>query len=92
MNVVEKQLAETNIRKESSEIADWLVARLAKTLDMDPQNIDMEKELQSFGISSIEAVLLVSDLEEWLAQSLDAAIIWEYPTIKDLSQHLANSG
>ena len=76
---------------EDAAIEAWLVSRLAELSSIDPKDIDVEKEFQFFGLSSLEAVLLIGDLEEWLGRPLDPMLIWDYPTIKSLSKYLAST-
>jgi hypothetical protein len=54
-------------------IQDWLVEQLAMRLDME----------------SAEALVLLSNLEQWLGHSVPPVLIWNYPTIEQLSQRLA---
>jgi acyl carrier protein len=70
-------------------IQDWLVEQLAIRLEMDVDDIDIQASFESFGLESAEALVLLSKLEQWLGHSVPPVLIWNYPTIEQLSQRLA---
>ncbi|NJK49038.1 aminotransferase class I/II-fold pyridoxal phosphate-dependent enzyme [Candidatus Gracilibacteria bacterium] len=72
------------------EIASWLVARLAELLELDPDEIDRQEDLTEYGLSSVDAVNLSGDLENFLGRRLSPTVVWEYPTIEGLSKYLAS--
>lgn len=73
-------------------ISNWLIAKLAERLELDPQTIDTQKEFIDYGLSSLEAVNLSGDLEIFLDRRLSPTLLWEYPNIDALSQALAEEG
>lgn len=68
---------------------EWLVTRLSQRLAIPPEEIDVREPLASYGLSSIEAVVLSGDLEEWLGRELPATLVWDYPTIEKLTDYLS---
>jgi len=72
----------------SKQIEEWMVAHLAELLGLEPAKVDPTKPLYSYGISSREEVMLAGDLEDWLGRALPETLIWDYPTIADISRHL----
>jgi acyl carrier protein len=75
--------------KTAESIQDWLVEQLAMRLGMDVDDIDIQASFESFGLESAEALVLLSKLEQWLGYSVPPVLIWNYPTIEQLSQRLA---
>jgi alkylation response protein AidB-like acyl-CoA dehydrogenase/acyl carrier protein len=71
-------------------IQEWIVKWLSKELKLSPQAIDSSKSFADYGMDSVVAVELAQDLGEWLHQSLDATVAWNFPTIKALSVYLAD--
>lgn len=69
----------------------WLIANLAEQLDLDPWAIDIHEPFDSYGLGSTEAVLISGDLEKWLSRELSATLLWDFPTIRQLAQHLARA-
>ena len=73
-------------------IQDWLIASIAKELDVNPATIDVEHSFSHYGLSSMQAVSLSGDLERWLRREVPATAMWDYPTIELLARHLAITG
>ena len=74
----------------AEEIVAWLVEHLASTLGLRPEDIDLQEDFTSHGLSSTDAAFLSGDLENWLRWRLEPTVAWEYPTIVTLSQYLAD--
>jgi acyl carrier protein len=72
-----------------SEIRDWCVKYLARTLDLPEQAIDPDVKFARLGLDSANSVYLIVELEEWLGTELTAELIFEYPSIAELARHLA---
>jgi acyl carrier protein len=72
-----------------SEIIDWCVAYLAKSLDLVPERIDPHTKFTRLGMDSAASVFLVSDLEEWLGLELSVEVIVEHQTPAALAHYLA---
>ena len=74
---------------DTAAVANWLVAQLAQRLRLNPQGIDLHTPFVDYGLDSVQAVSMAGDLENWLGRSLSPTLIWDFPTIDDLSRHLA---
>ena len=72
------------------EIARWLRNRLARELELEPDEIDTRKDFADCGLSSVEAVNLSGDLENFLGCRLPPTLLWDYPTIETLARYLAS--
>jgi acyl carrier protein len=71
------------------EIGHRLVNRLADALQLPPGDIDVQEPIFSYGVDSFTAATLATDLEDWLGLELPATLVWDYPTVEELSRHLA---
>ncbi len=71
-------------------IQQWLVTRIAESLQLDPMELDPREPFASFGLSSVAAVSLSADLEDWLEMRLEPTLTWDYPTIDSLARHLSD--
>jgi acyl carrier protein len=80
---------QTQPTRTTESIQDWLVEQLAMRLEMDVDDIDIQASFESFGLESAEALVLLSKLEQWLGHSVSPVLIWNYPTIEQLSERLA---
>lgn len=72
------------------DIQQWLVTRIAESLQLDPMELDPREPFASFGMSSVAAVSLSADLEDWLEIRLEPTLTWDYPTIDSLALHLSD--
>ncbi|MDZ7831610.1 MAG: SDR family NAD(P)-dependent oxidoreductase [Desulfobacterales bacterium] len=70
-------------------IEKWLKERLAKTLRILPEEIDIRTPFSRYGLDSVEAVGLAGELETQLNRRLPPTLAYDYPTIEALSKHLA---
>ena len=64
---------------------------LAERLKVQPSEINVEKELTSYGLDSIDAMTMVGDLEDWLDAELPSTLLWDYSNINDLSAYIAGN-
>ena len=74
------------------QLREWLRAWVGNTADLDASEISDEAPLESFGLSSRDAVVLSGELENLLGTRLDATVAYEYPTIAKLAEHLTGAG
>ena len=72
----------------AAEIQEWFVEALAKVTDVSPEKIESTVPFEHFGLDSVTAVGLTGELEEWLGFEVDPMAVYDYPTIKELSNHL----
>jgi acyl transferase domain-containing protein/acyl carrier protein len=73
----------------ASELREWLTARLAEVLALSPAEIDPSEAFSGYGLTSSDVVGVSGDLEEWLGVRLSPTLLYDYPSIEALSQHLA---
>ena len=72
-------------------IQDWLINRLAKSLEIEPQEIDIQKDFSEYGLDSVEAINLSGELESFLGCRLSPTLLWDYQNIDALAQYLAET-
>ncbi|HEU4510297.1 MAG TPA: beta-ketoacyl synthase N-terminal-like domain-containing protein [Pyrinomonadaceae bacterium] len=70
-------------------IQKWLVAQIAERAGIHPDQLDVRRPVKSYGLDSVTTVAITGDLGTWLGRELSPTLIYEHPTIDDLSQHLA---
>ena len=74
----------------AAEIQNWLVQYLSTELNISSEEIDVKTPFDRYGLSSMTAVLMTGELEEWLGSTLDPTLPYDYPTVEALAQHLAS--
>ncbi len=72
------------------QIRDWLVRRIAEELEVSPGDIAADAPLEYLGLSSLQAVGLSGELEDWLGRRLPGTLTWDHPTIDALAAALAD--
>lgn len=73
-----------------TEIQAWIVSYLAQLLEMNPDEINTAIPFDQYGLDSSAAVGMTGDLEDWIGRKIDPTLVYDYPTIEALAQHLAN--
>ena len=74
--------------KTEVEIKSWIVNYLAEVLDMQPGDIDPERDFNDYGLNSSTAVSLMGDLEDVVDMELSPSILFKHNTINALARHL----
>ncbi len=80
----------TTTKKTPEEIEEWLVNYIANILEIEPDEIDITVPYERYGLDSAAGITLTGDLDEWLEQSLDPSLLYDYPTIEALVKYLTN--
>ncbi len=70
-------------------VVDWITNKLSEILKVTPDKIDLSEPFSNYGMDSISAVTLSGDLEDWLGKRISATIVYDYPNIKSLAEHLS---
>jgi acyl carrier protein len=74
----------------ADEIQQWLVEYLGRSLEVSADTIDVAAPLETFALDSATALGMTGDLEEWLGRRVDPTVVYDYPTIEEISEYLAN--
>jgi acyl carrier protein len=74
--------------KDRQMIQAWLIKKVSTALSLSPDQIDPRETFSSFGLDSRTAISLSGDLERWLGRRLSPTLVWDYPTIDALADHL----
>jgi acyl carrier protein len=69
-------------------IEEWMVDWIARQLGLPPGEIEAGKSLMDYSLSSVTAMMLVGDLEEWLGLVLPPTLAWDYPSIAAIADYL----
>ncbi|MGK7948456.1 MAG: amino acid adenylation domain-containing protein [Xenococcaceae cyanobacterium] len=75
-----------------TEIQAWLVDYLAAELEIKPEQIELKVPLESYGLDSSAAIVLIGDLQDWLGYELEPELLFDYQTIAELTQYIVDSG
>lgn len=62
---------------------------VAATLRTDPEAVDVRRPLAEMGVDSLLAVMLRRTLSERLRIGLPMSLLWNHPTVSDITDYLA---
>jgi len=82
--------SESDVISSSAALREFIVAGLAKHLKRPCEEIDSSAPLFAFGLSSLEAMILLGDLEVRAGVEIDADVFSDETTIDGLVQQLAD--
>jgi acyl transferase domain-containing protein len=71
------------------DIQNWLVTRIAQELGVAAATIDVTGHFDSYGLDSMLAISIASAGQQFLGIEVSPVLLMHYPTIAELSQHLA---
>jgi acyl carrier protein len=75
----------------SQDIEQWLIIYLSDLLDISQDEIDPQAPFDSYGLDSAAAVGMTGDLGDWLHADLEPTLLYEYPTIRKLTEFLVGA-
>jgi len=73
----------------ATEIQTWLLSNLAELLHISAEEIDVTQPLDSYGLDSTQAMVMITKLQKMLGFELSPMLLWHYPTIEALAERLA---
>lgn len=74
---------------DATKIQKWLVGRMAETLSVSPQSIDVTVPLDELGLDSKAVMSLTGDIEQCFNISIEPTVLWDYSSVGELVAYLA---
>lgn len=78
-------------RYSPEEIENWIVSWVARETKVPPEQISRDEEFVNLGLKSRSVIVLVGELEDFTGLSVDPALAWEYPSIRQFAAHLGEN-
>jgi acyl carrier protein len=92
MNSLAVKSNATQIAPNAEAIASWLSQRIAKAMEILPSQVDPDITFDRYGLDSMESVSITVDLSEELGmEELPPTLLYDYPTINQLSTYLVGA-
>ena len=73
-----------------SDIRDWCIAYLRKTVDNPSIAIGPDASFAELGLDSATSAYFIVELEEWLGAELTPELVFESPTVSALARFIAH--
>lgn len=70
-------------------IESWMLRTITETLQASSNEIPLDAPLTSLGLDSVRLLELAGELAEFIDCDIPTTMLWQFPTIKDLSRELA---
>ena len=77
-----------NDKEKAAELLELIKTEIAKILQCQPADINIDTGFIDLGLDSLMAVELKDTLEQQLNLTLDATIVFDYPNLNTLTKHL----
>lgn len=77
---------------EKNEIIELLKTEIAAAIDEDPSNIDENENFMRLGITSVDSIKIINTMRKKLDIEISPVAIFEYKTLSELAEYLANGG
>lgn len=78
-------------QKNYETIEKFLCEKFSEELEINIDEVDIEKAFSEYGLSSIATMQISGDLEDFLGKKINPIILFEYYTIKKLATFLSKS-
>ncbi|NWA29720.1 acyl carrier protein [Pseudomonas gingeri] len=75
----------------ASELSHWLATRIAQYVNLPLDAIEPDEPLSEYGLDSVYALTLIGEVGAHLGVDVDPTVIWDFPTLRTLSQALASN-
>jgi acyl carrier protein len=69
-------------------VQDWLVAQVAEQLGLNPEDINIQAPLDTYGLESMQVMIITSKAEKKLGIKIPLMMLLHYPTIEALSHRV----
>ena len=71
-----------------TEIRDWCLAYLTRTVADPAIPIGPDIPFERIGLDSATSAYFIVELEEWVGGELEPELVFDYPTVDELARHI----
>lgn len=72
-------------------LTEWFTRKVGGYLNVASATIDVDTPLADFGLDSALTMSLCADLRCEYGFDVDTTLVWDYPTISAIAEHLASA-
>ena len=73
-----------------AQLEEWLCAHLVVQLEVPGGRIDPTEPMSAYGLDSLKAVAMLTDIEAHVGFEIDPSALWDYPTVAAFTRFLAD--
>ena len=74
----------------SDDISNWIRTRIATDIEKSASEVDPDVTFDQLGIDSLALLGVLGDLAAKLDIEIETSVLFDHPTIRSLSNHLAS--
>lgn len=74
-----------------TDVESWMVSYLADLLEIPQSEVGLTDSFETFGLDSVAIVSMTSDLSKWVGFELKSDLLFQYPDIRSLADHLGQT-
>lgn len=78
------------IEKTRDEVMEWLVNRISTEIGLPAAKIPRDVNLSRYGLDSVRAIEITSDMTDWLGIEVSATAMWDFHTVTELVDGVMN--
>jgi acyl carrier protein len=71
-------------------LAEWFAVKVGGYLNVASESIDIDTPLADYGLDSAFSMSLCADLQCEYGFDVDTTLVWDYPTISAIAEHLTS--
>jgi acyl carrier protein len=86
---LEKKMEKSLIKDDTETMRDWLVERVAEHLRMSPDEIEPDVPLSEYGLDSLYALSVATEIEDHIGLAVDPTMMWDNPTVDALVEAIS---
>ena len=77
-----------NAKLSEADVRGWLLSRLSNSLGITSSAIENDAPIADYGLDSSVAISLSSEIASWVGREQDSSLLWIYPSVNALSEHI----
>lgn len=81
-------MTQTQTQPTAIEIQDWMIHKIASLIGISPDEVNVQEDLELYGLDSVEAITLAGELSDWVRRDLSPNLVREHPTITDIARFI----
>ena len=75
--------------KTQEEVQEWIVQWLVDVAAVTRDSIELDKPFNDYHLDSLTAAEFSDDIHDWMGIEVPITILWNYPTLADMTSYLS---
>ena len=75
--------------KTQEEVQEWIVQWLVDVAAVSRESVELDKPFNDYHLDSLTAAEFSDDIHDWLGVEVPITLVWNYPTLADMTRYLS---